>query len=146
MSFCTTATSSGPATRSTVISPRDRPFSRAESRRNIKIVPLIANTRDTVREVVISQADQGVYTISAESARETAGIALSLKLYEGTSKAVTRELGKHTIARKKVLLKILMPDGILWDDDAAFSGNMEDSEGVTKFNTESGLMWKEYNE
>jgi hypothetical protein len=128
------------------LSRRDRPFSRAESRRNIKIVPLIAHSRDTIREVVISRANPGVYTISAEAAKEPATIIISLKLYEGTPRAVTRELGKHTIARKKVLFKILMPDGILWDDNAAFSGNMEDSDGVTKFNTQTGLMWKEYNE
>jgi len=37
-----------------------------------------------------------------------------------------------------------MPEGILWEDEAAFSGSMEDSEGVTKFNSETGLLWKEY--
>ncbi len=128
------------------LSRRDRPFSRAESRRNIKVVPLIAHSRDTVREVVVSRANPGVYTITGEPAKEPADIIISLKLYEGTSRAVTRELGKHTIARKKVLIKILMPDGIIWDDVSAFSGNMEDSDGVTKFNTRTGLMWKEYNE
>lgn len=125
-------------------SRRDRPFSRAESRRKTKIVPLIANSRDTTREVVIAQASHGVYTITAEHAGEPANITISLKLFEGTSRAVTRELGKHAVSGRKVLFKILMPDGILWDDNTAFSGNMEDSEGVTKFNTKTGLMWKEY--
>lgn len=123
-----------------------RPFSRAESLRKTKIVPIVATTRNNSREVVIARANPGIYTVTAESAGEPANVTLTLKLYEETTTAVTRELGKHTIARKKVLLKILMPDGILWDDDAAFSGNMEDSEGVTKFNTETGLMWKEYTE
>lgn len=123
---------------------RDRPFSRAESRRKTKIVPLIASSQDATREVVIARANPGVYTITAEPAGEPADVTISLKLYEGTSRAVTKKLGKHIIDRKKTLLKILMPEGILWDDDAAFTGNMEDSDGITKFNSETGLMWKEY--
>jgi len=39
-----------------------------------------------------------------------------------------------------------MPDAILWDDESAFSGSMEDSNSVTKFNSETGLVWKEYND
>ena len=27
---------------------------------------------------------------------------------------------------------------------AAFSGNIEDSDSITKFNSETGLIWKEY--
>jgi len=37
-----------------------------------------------------------------------------------------------------------MPEGILWDDDSSFSGNMEDSESITKFNAETGVVWREY--
>ncbi len=128
-------------------SRRDRPLSRAESRRRTKIIPLIAHTRGTTREVVIAQTKPGVYTFTAEPAGDPAKVTLSLKLYEGSSRAVSRELGTHAIiAQKKVLFKILMPEGILWDDNTAFSGNMEDSDGVTKFNTNTGLMWKEYSE
>lgn len=127
-------------------SRRDRPLSRAESRRASKIIPMVADGRDNARELVIARANPGVYTITAMPANGPASVTLSLKLYEGTSRAVTRELGRHTIANRKILLKILMPEGIVWDDDAAFSGSMEDSDGVTKFNAETGLMWKEYSE
>ena len=59
---------------------------------------------------------------------------------------IVKELGKQALARKTVLCRILMPEGILWSDDQEFTGNMEDSESVTKFNTTTGLMWKEYNQ
>jgi hypothetical protein len=39
-----------------------------------------------------------------------------------------------------------MPDAILWEDESAFTGSMQDSAGVTKFNSETGLIWKEYGE
>jgi len=128
------------------LSRRDRPFSRAESLRNSKIVPLIADSGENTREVIIVKANPGVYTITIEPAGEVANIELSLKLYEGTSRAITRTLGKHAISYRQAVCKILMPDGIFWDDNSAFSGNMEDSDGITKFNSENGLMWKEYND
>ena len=37
-----------------------------------------------------------------------------------------------------------MPEAILWDDDASFTGSLEDSESTTKFNAQTGLYWKEY--
>lgn len=125
-------------------SRRDRPLSRGEARRKTKIAPIIANIRDTTREAVITRASPGVYTVTAISAAGAATVSLSLKLYEGTPRGVARDLGKFTITGRKVLFKLLMPNGILWDDNGAFSGNMEDSDGVTKFNSETGLMWKEY--
>jgi len=128
------------------LSRRDRPFSRAEARRKKAVVPLVASIHNTTREVVIARVSPGVYTITATAADGPATVTLSLQLYEGTSRAIIRELGKQTVTGRKVLLKVLMPEGILWDDTSAFSGNIEDSDGVTKFNTETGLMWKEYAE
>ncbi|HIJ88909.1 MAG TPA: hypothetical protein HPP97_14720 [Desulfuromonadales bacterium] len=127
-------------------SRRDRPISRAESRRYTKITPVITGSQDTVREIVIVHARPGIYTITADSVNTSADIVVALKLYEGTARTSVRELGKHSLANKKILMKILMPEGILWDDAAAFSGSMEDSEGITKFNTDSGLMWREYSQ
>ena len=126
------------------LSRRNRPFSRTEARRKIKIVPLTANTQENTCEIVIGRVNPGVYTITVEPLDRPTDVIFLLKLYEGTSRMMVKNLGRHTLARKVVLLKILMPEGILWDDNAAFTGNMEDSDGVTKFNSETGLMWKEY--
>ena len=42
------------------------------------------------------------------------------------------------------IARLLMPEGILWEEDSSFSGTIEDSDSVTKFNSDSGLVWKEY--
>lgn len=55
-------------------------------------------------------------------------------------------LGKRTISRRSVLAKVLMPEAILWDDDAAFTGSLEDAGSTTKFNSNTGLYWKEYDD
>lgn len=39
--------------------------------------------------------------------------------------------------------KFLFPDMIFWDDEDAFTGSIEDSDSLTKFNPERGLLWKE---
>ncbi|WP_275095230.1 hypothetical protein [Oryzomonas japonica] len=44
------------------------------------------------------------------------------------------------------MARILMPEGILWDDDAAFTGSIDDGDSITKFESASGLVWKEYSE
>jgi len=54
------------------------------------------------------------------------------------------KIGTLTIDEKVVVVKILMPEGIVWDDDAAFTGSLEDSDSITKFNADTGLTWKEY--
>jgi len=128
------------------LSRRNRPFSRIEARHETIIAPLIANTQEKKREVVIEKIRPGVYTITVEPVAGSSDFTCLLKLHEGASGMSVRELGRHTLVRKKVLLKILMPDGILWDDGSSFTGSMENSDSVTKFNTETGLMWKEYSD
>ncbi len=126
------------------LSRRSRPFSRVEARHEITIIPLTANTQENTHEIVIGKVNPGVYSITIEPVDGPTDVIFSLKLYEGTSRMIVKNLGRRTLTRKFVLLKVLMPEGILWDDNAAFTGNMEDSDGVTKFNSGTGLMWKEY--
>ena len=126
-------------------SRRDRPFSRSEARRETAIIPLIATTQENSRELIIEKTNPGVYTITVAPAGDKADVNFSLKLYEGSSRFVTRELGRHTIAGKMVLFKILMPEGVLWADEKAFTGSMEDSNSITRFNAVTGLVWKEFN-
>ena len=126
-------------------SRRDRPFSRSEARRETAIIPLIATTQENSRELIIEKTNPGVYTITVAPAGDKADVNFSLKLYEGSSRFLTRELGRHTIAGKMVLFKILMPEGVLWADEKAFTGSMEDSNSITRFNAVTGLVWKEFN-
>lgn len=125
---------------------RNRPFSRAEARREATITPLVAATQEKTREVVIEKVRAGVYSVTVEPVDGASEFACLLKLHEDSSRSTVRDCGRHTLAQKKVLVKILMPEGILWDDNKSFTGSMEDSDSVTKFNAETGLTWKEYSD
>jgi hypothetical protein len=69
-----------------------------------------------------------------------------VRFYEKTSKAKSKPLGTRAVGNNERIARVLMPEGIVWEDDSAFSGSMEDSDSVTKFNSATGLVWKEYRE
>ena len=102
------------------------------------------------RERIAGQARlarEGIYVFSAEAEeKKGAKATFTLKVFESGARERTAELGVRTISGKAILVKILMPEAILWDDESAFSGILEDSESVIKFNAKTGLYWKEFNE
>lgn len=125
---------------------RKKPPTRAEAKRDTKVTPLFAAAKGG-REAVIETAGEGVYVFRAESAgveKGEAGFTLTIRLPDGREKVAP--LGRRSISGKETIAKVLMPEGILWDDDASFTGSLEDSESTTKFNSETGLYWKEYND
>ena len=117
--------------------------SSSRAARETKITPLIGNPQENCHEYVIEQVQAGVYTITAEPVTVPSQATYALKIFENSTKATARNLGSYTIHKKQVLLKILMPEGVIWEDEKAFTGSMEDSDSITKFNTETGLVWKE---
>jgi len=128
-------------------SRRNKVLSRSEARREQAVVPLLATTRENTREAVIETAREGVYTFSAEpEGSKGAKAAFTLKAYESGPRERIAPLGTRTLSGSTILVKILMPEAILWDDESAFSGSMEDSESETKFNAATGLFWKEFHD
>ncbi|HJV64141.1 MAG TPA: hypothetical protein VJ550_00260 [Geomonas sp.] len=125
---------------------RSKLQSRGEARRQQKIAPLIAQTGGEKQEAVIEIAREGVYlfVVESESGEPVKG-TFTLKIFENGVRGKTSIIGTRTITGRTVLARILMPDGILWDDDTAFTGILQDAESTTKFNARSGLQWKEYN-
>lgn len=125
-------------------SRRNRPQTLGETRQGKNIVPVITTPKDDTREAVIEKALEGIYTFYAESGD---GISVTsdftLKLFESTGRARTRQISKKNVSGKTVIARILMPDGIIWEDESAFTGSIEDSNSVTKFNSETGVIWKE---
>jgi hypothetical protein len=119
----------------------DRPLSKKEAKEQQKLTPIVVRTAKNTLEAVIEHSREGIYIFMVEQkgSKPVQG-KFSLKLFETKNKAVSgREIsGQTEIAR------LLMPEGILWEDDSAFSGNIEDSDSITKFNSDSGLVWKEY--
>ena len=125
---------------------RSKPLTRAESRLEQQILPLFGE-RELSREAVIEKAGEGVYTFRAESETgRPARASFTLKIFESGAQGRVARLGTRTVAGEVVLAKVMMPEGILWDDDSAFTGSLEDAGSTTKFNAETGLCWKEYND
>jgi len=124
---------------------RGRPMTRGESR-NKRSVPLKrARTNLNVHEAVIEIAEEGVYDLTIRSADgKPVTASFVLKMHESGKGAVTKNLGKRTLPDGALLARILMPEGLLWDDESYFTGTMEDSDSITRFHTETGLVWREF--
>lgn len=124
---------------------RGKPLSRWEARNRRDIIPKTVRTRENVNEAVIEIAEEGIYDLTVKSADgKPVEATFVLKVHESRPGAKSRNLGKRSVAEKATIARVLMPEGILWDDDASFTGNMEDSESITKFQAETGLVWREY--
>ncbi len=124
-----------------------RPMTKANFRNSRELSPKMARVAKNTLQAVIEIAGEGVYDFRNISNSATpAEAAFTVKIYENSGRAKTKSAGSRMVSAKGSIVKVLMPEGILWDDDSAFSGSMEDSESVTRFNTDSGLVWKEYKE
>ena len=122
-----------------------RPLTRSEAKRVQRIVPVVAKTQQDTREAVIETTREGIYLFIAEPEQgETPKARFTLKIFEAAPKEKQAQIGTRTISGKTVLARVLMPEGILWDDESAFTGIFEDSQSITKFNAQTGLNWKEY--
>lgn len=119
----------------------DKPMSKKEAKEQQKLTPVVVRTAKNTLEAVIERSREGIYIflVEPEGSEPVQGRFL-LKLFETKTKTVT---GRQISGQTEVV-RLLMPEGILWEDDSAFSGNIEDSDSITKFNSESGLVWKEY--
>lgn len=126
-------------------SKRGRALSRSETRREQKITPVVVKTAERTQEATVEKTGEGIYTFIAEpEGKDPAKLSLKLKVFELSKAGKTKQLGTKTLAGKGVVAKVLMPEGILWEEESAFTGSMQDSDGITKFNAETGLIWKEY--
>lgn len=124
---------------------RSVPFQRYEIENDSIVVPLIVNYTEDISLYVVRKTMEGVYYIFAEASdKEPVEAEFLLKLSEGSTISQQKVIGIKKIEGKILIARVLMPEGILWDDDSYFSGIIEDSESVTKFNTSDGLVWKEY--
>jgi len=126
-------------------SRRNRVLTRSEVRGEQTVVPLLAAPREDTREAVVQTAGEGIYLFSAEPAGgHSVRVNFTLQVFESGARERTVALGNRSLSGPTVLLKILMPEAILWEDESAFTGSMEDSESETKFNATTGLYWKEF--
>ena len=124
---------------------RNRPVSRAAAQRVAQVTPKVQRLNENSLHVVMETVAEGIYYLRVLTGRrETADIVLTVKTYEGTARARLKRLGEQQVVNNEVVLKVLMPEGLIWSDDSAFTGNLDDSDSTTKFNAATGLVWKEY--
>lgn len=124
---------------------RSKAFTRWEAENRHKVTPKMVRTKENVHEAVLETTEEGIYSIVVQPNNGKQNIAeLILKIRESRPGATTKNLGSRKINGTFEVARVLMPEGILWNDDSSFSGNMEDADSITKFNSETGLMWREY--
>ncbi len=93
----------------------------------------------------IVNAHKGIYTfVIGNDGKEDCIAGVAFHFFEGTPKE--RKKGYRAVQLPPgtaVKFKFLLPDAIFWDDEDRFTGSTEDSDSITKFNSDTGLAWRE---
>jgi len=124
---------------------RGRPLSRTEAMRVRSMAPKIVMPKGNTIHAIIDHAAEGVYYVRVELEQQVSDASITIRLFEGSSRAKNKTVHIRTITNNEIVVRLMMPEGIVWEDASAFSGSLEDSDSVTKFNPETGVEWKEYN-
>jgi hypothetical protein len=123
------------------------PMSKSDALQVQTLVLKLVKPTDNMLIAVIETARDGIYDfINTSETTNASEAAITLKIHENGTGAQAKSVGKRPVSAKGSIAKVLMPEGILWDDESSFSGSMEDSDSITKFNTDTDLTWKEYRE
>jgi hypothetical protein len=94
----------------------------------------------------LARASKGVYSFIVESDRwDVRYVDLTFRLYGGRSSEKLKEYKRVEVGRElpSLEVKFIMPEAVFWDDEDYFTGTIEGPSAVTKFNDETGLIWKE---
>ncbi len=96
----------------------------------------------------VANADKGIYTVTVRNKGEkTDSSDIIFTLYEKGKRERIKKYDAVSLSSEEVVkFKFLLPEGVFWDDGDRFSGSIEDSDSVTKFNSDSGLTWREEKE
>jgi hypothetical protein len=93
----------------------------------------------------VAKAGKGIYTFFMENKGERPCEAdVNFVLYGGDKggRIKTYE-GLRILPGSALTFRFLLPQAIFWDDADAFTGSIESSDSITKFNYDTGLVWKE---
>ncbi len=120
-------------------------MSAAEARRVKVLTPKAARVRENVLQLVIETAAEGIYEFRVTEAEVSAMEASCVvTITTGDKRKKVKDVGSKSLSEKTSLVRILMPEGMVWEDDSNFTGSIEDSESITRYNSDTGLVWKEY--
>jgi hypothetical protein len=105
----------------------------------------IAGTSGIKRVFYVAKAEKGLYTfviMNKGNKAYKADVVFRLferKAGERIKEYKTVELPPNTALK----LKFILPEAVFWDDEYYFTGTIESSNTLTKFNDKTGLIWKE---
>jgi hypothetical protein len=97
------------------------------------------------RAFSVLRTAEGAYTFIVKNEENAVyETDLAFLIFQGKQGERTKDftavrLSPHTSVR----FKFLLPEAIFWDDEEYFSGKIENSETMTKFNEKTGIVWKE---
>ncbi len=105
-------------------------------------VSALMSAHEGYREKIFAvyEAKAGAYVLSVIGGKKTKCI-LSVTV---PSKRKTRLFGPILIGEEGTFIgRLLMPEGIYWDEDEWFTGKIENGDSITKYNSPEGTTWKE---
>jgi hypothetical protein len=92
----------------------------------------------------VDLAEAGIYTFIVENeGRKAYEVELLFRLYERKEGERIKEYGIELSPYRVLKFKFILPEAVFWDDEDFFTGTVEGPDSVTKFNEETGLIWKE---
>ena len=103
------------------------------------------NAGGTSRIISVAKAEKGTYTLAMENGGDAIILVkLVFRLYERRGRERIKEYAMVELpSHGMVKFHFLLPDALFWDDEDRFSGSIEDSNSLTKFQYDTGLVWKE---
>ncbi|MCK9418566.1 MAG: hypothetical protein M0R70_04195 [Nitrospirae bacterium] len=100
------------------------------------------SVREGYRERIFAVygAKAGAHLISVSGGKKTK----CLVIVTIPSKQKTRLFGPVLIGEEGTMIgRLLMPEGVYWDEDEWFTGKIENGDSITKYNSPEGMSWKE---
>lgn len=93
----------------------------------------------------VVSAEKGIYTFVVENKGErTYEAEFIFHLYKGTKRERSKEYRAIQLhPGRAIRFRFILPDAVFWDEEERFSGRIEDSHSITKFNYDAGLYWRE---
>ena len=93
----------------------------------------------------VAKAEKGIYTfIIKNRGKKAHDASVVFRLFEGKTGERIKEFKAVQLSPDTVLkLKFILPEAVFWDDEYYFTGTIESSNTLTKFNDRTGLIWKE---
>jgi hypothetical protein len=93
----------------------------------------------------VVNAEKGIYTFTIKNeGTNQHEVDIIFRLYEGDEKERVKNYSTvKLLPDDRLAFKFIIPETIFWDDDDYFSGSIEDSDYITKFNDETDFIWKE---